>query len=163
VRTSVAARHLTLRPVRPSALHLSARYPTPARARAARSAAPDLAKGISDILGVPLGKATIGRFNDGECNIQLGENVRNTHVFLIQSTAPPVNDSLMELFLMVRACCLCRLHALLYPRYLRDCVCVRVYSTRVCTCLHTFIHAYVHTYINTCIPILRIGYTHTHT
>ena len=35
------------------------------------SAAPELAKGISDILGVPLGKATIGRFNDGECNIQV--------------------------------------------------------------------------------------------
>ena len=36
----------------------------------AHSAAPDLAKGISDILGLPLGKATIARFNDGECNIQ---------------------------------------------------------------------------------------------
>jgi len=35
------------------------------------SAAPELAKGISDILGMPLGKATIGRFNDGECNIQV--------------------------------------------------------------------------------------------
>jgi ribose-phosphate pyrophosphokinase len=65
------------------------------------SAAPDLAKGISDILGLPLGKANISRFNDGECNIQLGENVRNTHVFLVQSTSPPVNDSLMELFLLV--------------------------------------------------------------
>jgi len=68
----------------------------------AGNAAPDLAKGISEILGMPLGKATIGRFNDGECNIQLGENVRNTHVFLVQSTSPPVNDSLMELFLLVR-------------------------------------------------------------
>lgn len=47
---------------------------------------------------LPLVQASVGRFNDGECNIQLGENVRNTHVFLIQSTCPPVNDSLMELF-----------------------------------------------------------------
>eukprot|EP00291_Cryptomonas_curvata_P008010 CAMPEP_0172183670 /NCGR_PEP_ID=MMETSP1050-20130122/19121_1 /TAXON_ID=233186 /ORGANISM="Cryptomonas curvata, Strain CCAP979/52" /LENGTH=348 /DNA_ID=CAMNT_0012857327 /DNA_START=9 /DNA_END=1055 /DNA_ORIENTATION=- len=62
----------------------------------------ELASKVAECIGVPLGKATIGRFNDGECNIQLGENVRNAHVFLIQSTCPPVNDALMELFLMVR-------------------------------------------------------------
>mmetsp|Transcript_28493 Transcript_28493/g.57900 ORF Transcript_28493/g.57900 Transcript_28493/m.57900 type:complete len:349 (-) Transcript_28493:87-1133(-) len=68
----------------------------------AGSANPELAVKVAAELGLSLGKATIGRFNDGECNIQLGENVRNTHVFLIQSTCPPVNDALMELFLMVR-------------------------------------------------------------
>eukprot|EP00960_Hanusia_phi_P040942 754753-Hanusia_phi.AAC.3 len=66
------------------------------------SANPELAEKVSEALGIPLGKATVGRFNDGECNIQLGENVRNTHVFLVQSTCPPVNDAMMELFLMVR-------------------------------------------------------------
>ncbi|KAJ1492886.1 hypothetical protein T484DRAFT_1584467, partial [Baffinella frigidus] len=66
------------------------------------SANPELAKKVAEQLGIPLGEASIGRFNDGECNIQLGENVRNTHVFIMQSTCPPVNDSLMELFLMVR-------------------------------------------------------------
>jgi len=68
----------------------------------AGSANPELAEKVSEALGIPLGKATVGRFNDGECNIQLGENVRNTHVFLVQSTCPPVNDAMMELFLMVR-------------------------------------------------------------
>eukprot|EP00286_Rhodomonas_abbreviata_P009431 CAMPEP_0181326990 /NCGR_PEP_ID=MMETSP1101-20121128/21828_1 /TAXON_ID=46948 /ORGANISM="Rhodomonas abbreviata, Strain Caron Lab Isolate" /LENGTH=348 /DNA_ID=CAMNT_0023435551 /DNA_START=40 /DNA_END=1086 /DNA_ORIENTATION=- len=68
----------------------------------AGSANPKLAEKVAAELGMTLGQANIGRFNDGECNIQLGENVRNTHVFLLQSTCPPVNDSLMELFLMVR-------------------------------------------------------------
>lgn len=67
-----------------------------------------LAQGIADELGMPLGKANVGRFNDGEINIQLQESVRGKEVFVVQSTChtstASVNDSLMELFLMVRTC-----------------------------------------------------------
>jgi len=67
----------------------------------------DLALGIAEELDVPLGKANIGRFNDGEISVKINENVRNKDVFVIQSTCRTdhgsVNDSLMELFLIVRA------------------------------------------------------------
>lgn len=68
---------------------------------------PDLAKKISNFLHIKLGKATVGRFNDGEVKIQIHENVRNKNVIVIQSTCKTkdasVNDNLMELFLMIRA------------------------------------------------------------
>lgn len=66
-----------------------------------------LAESISRELNVPLGKARIGRYNDGEIDIQIQESVRGKEVFVVQSTChtadASVNDSLMELFLMVRA------------------------------------------------------------
>ncbi len=73
----------------------------------AGSASQELAASIAEHLGISLGKAKVGRFNDGEIDIQIQENVRGKEVFIIQSTCrtstASVNDNLMELFLMVRA------------------------------------------------------------
>jgi len=60
-----------------------------------------LAEEIAADLGTKLGKITVGRFNDGEVNIQVLENVRGKDVYIIQPTCPPVNENLMELLLMV--------------------------------------------------------------
>lgn len=56
---------------------------------------------IAKILGINLGKATVGQFADGEVNVQIHENVRGKDVYIIQPTCPPVNNNLMELLLMV--------------------------------------------------------------
>ena len=56
---------------------------------------------IAQILGINLGKATVGRFADGETNVMIHENVRGKDVYVIQPTCPPVNDNIMELLLMV--------------------------------------------------------------
>jgi len=64
---------------------------------------PELAEEISARLGVPLTPATISRFADGEVSIQILENVRNSDVYIIQPTCPPVNDNLMELLLCASA------------------------------------------------------------
>lgn len=68
------------------------------------NANPALAQEIARHLMVPLGRATVGRFSDGEVNIEIMENVRGRDVFIVQSTCPPVNESLMELLVMVDAC-----------------------------------------------------------
>lgn len=60
-----------------------------------------LALEIAKILGINLGKATVGKFADGEINVMIHENVRGKDVYVIQPTCPPVNDNLMELLLMV--------------------------------------------------------------
>ena len=60
-----------------------------------------LALEITRVLGISLGKATVGRFADGEVNVVIKENVRGKDVYVVQPTCPPVNDNLMELFLMV--------------------------------------------------------------
>lgn len=60
-----------------------------------------LALEIARYLGINLGKATVGRFADGEVNVQIHENVRGKDVYIIQPTCPPVNDNLMELLLMI--------------------------------------------------------------
>ena len=52
-------------------------------------------------MGVSLASATVGRFNDGEINIQIKDNVRGKDVYIIQPTCPPVNDNLMELLLLI--------------------------------------------------------------
>ena len=65
------------------------------------SAHPKLAAQIAEQLGVPLGLCATSRFNDGEVSIRLDESVRGADVFIIQPTCSPVNDSLMELLLMV--------------------------------------------------------------
>jgi ribose-phosphate pyrophosphokinase len=62
-----------------------------------------LAKEICDYLEMPLGKCEVGKFSDGEIQIEIGENVRGRDVFLIQSTSTPVNDHLMELLIMIDA------------------------------------------------------------
>src|SRR5882757_3091488 len=53
---------------------------------------------------LPIGRAAVGRFSDGEVNVELMENVRGRDVFLLQSTCPPVNENLMELLVMADAC-----------------------------------------------------------
>jgi ribose-phosphate pyrophosphokinase len=70
----------------------------------AGNANPALAQDIAKHLGQPLGRASVGRFSDGEVNLELMENVRGRDVFIIQSTCPPTNDTLMELLVMVDAC-----------------------------------------------------------
>src|SRR5262252_3554137 len=70
----------------------------------AGNANPALAHDVAKHLQTPLGRAYVGRFSDGEVNIELMENVRGRDVFILQSTCPPANDSLMELLVMVDAC-----------------------------------------------------------
>lgn len=60
-----------------------------------------LAEDIAKALGINLGKMTVGRFADGEVNVMVNENVRGKDVYVVQSTSPPVNESLMELLLIV--------------------------------------------------------------
>ena len=67
------------------------------------SAHPALAKMVVDRLGVPLGKAKVSTFSDGECAIELLEDVRGKDVFIIQPTCAPTNSNLMELILMADA------------------------------------------------------------
>jgi ribose-phosphate pyrophosphokinase len=62
-----------------------------------------LAEEVVRKLDVPLGRANIGRFADGEINVTIGENVRSSDVFLIQSTCSPSNENLMELLIMIDA------------------------------------------------------------
>ena len=70
----------------------------------AGNANPALAQDIARSLQTQLGRAFVGRFSDGEVNVELMENVRGRDVFIVQSTCPPANDSLMELLVMVDAC-----------------------------------------------------------
>lgn len=64
---------------------------------------PELAKEMAEILGVPLGASEVGEFSDGEISVNINETVRGTDVFVVQSTASPVNDNLMELLIMIDA------------------------------------------------------------
>jgi len=68
------------------------------------NANPTLAQEIARHLHVPVGRATVGRFSDGEVNVEIMENVRGRDVFIVQPTCPPTNDNLMELLVMVDAC-----------------------------------------------------------
>lgn len=63
----------------------------------------ELAQRISQFAGVPLVKASIGRFADGEVRAEIYENVRGKDVFVIQSTSSPVNENFMELLVMIDA------------------------------------------------------------
>ena len=67
----------------------------------AGNANPALAHDIARHLTTPLGRAYVGRFSDGEVNIELMENVRGRDVFIVQPTCPPVNEHLIELLVMV--------------------------------------------------------------
>jgi ribose-phosphate pyrophosphokinase len=62
-----------------------------------------LAENICGNLGVPLGKANVTTFSDGETRVEINENVRGMDVFIIQSSCPPVNITLMELLIMIDA------------------------------------------------------------
>ena len=61
------------------------------------------AEAIAKHLNMPLGNIEVGRFSDGEINVNIGETVRGRDVFLIQSTGQPVNENLMELLVMIDA------------------------------------------------------------
>ena len=67
------------------------------------NAHPKLAHNIARVLHTPLAKASVGRFSDGEINVEIFENIRGRETFIIQSTCPPVSDNLMELLVMVDA------------------------------------------------------------
>lgn len=67
------------------------------------NANPKLAQAVADHLGIPLGKATVSHFSDGEVMVEIGEKVRGQDVFIVQSTCTPTNDNLMELMIMVDA------------------------------------------------------------
>ena len=68
------------------------------------NANPMLAQDIARHLMQPLGRALVGRFSDGEIQVEIMENVRGNHVYLVQSTCPPANEHLMELLVMADAC-----------------------------------------------------------
>jgi ribose-phosphate pyrophosphokinase len=67
------------------------------------NANPALAQEIVSHLGLELGKASVGRFSDGETTVEIQQNVRGREVFVVQSTCAPTNDNLMELLIMVDA------------------------------------------------------------
>ena len=67
------------------------------------NANPVLAQEIAKHLGVELGRAMVGRFSDGEVNVEIRQNVRARDVFVVQPTNSPTNEHLMELLLMVDA------------------------------------------------------------
>ena len=62
-----------------------------------------LAEKIAKQLGLPLSKCEVGTFSDGEIAVSIGETVRGSDVFIIQSTCTPVNNNLMELLIMIDA------------------------------------------------------------
>jgi len=62
-----------------------------------------LAKAVCKYLDVPLGKSEVKRFSDGEVFVEISESVRGSHVFVIQSTCPPVNEHIMELLIITDA------------------------------------------------------------
>ena len=67
------------------------------------NANPALAQEMAKSLGVELGKASVGRFSDGEVTVEVHQNVRARDVFVVQSTCAPTNENLMELLIMVDA------------------------------------------------------------
>jgi len=69
----------------------------------AGSSSVDFAKEICKTLEVPLAKADVKRFSDGEISVQIAESVRGRDVFIVQSTGAPSNDNLMELLIMTDA------------------------------------------------------------
>jgi len=64
---------------------------------------PQLAQAICKGLDIPLGKANVKKFSDGEIQVEIEDNVRGMDVFVVQSTCTPVNRSLMELLIMMDA------------------------------------------------------------
>lgn len=67
------------------------------------NANPKLASHVVDRLGLPLGRAKVGRFSDGEVSVEIEEHVRGHDVFVLQSTCAPTNDNLMEILVLVDA------------------------------------------------------------
>ncbi|MBP6778274.1 MAG: ribose-phosphate pyrophosphokinase, partial [Piscinibacter sp.] len=67
------------------------------------NANPALAQEIATHLGIELGKASVGRFSDGEVDVEIQQNVRARDIFVVQPTCVPTNENLMELCIMVDA------------------------------------------------------------
>lgn len=67
------------------------------------NAHPQLAQDIARCLRIPLARAQVGRFSDGEINVEILENIRGRETFIIQPTCPPASENLMELLVMVDA------------------------------------------------------------
>lgn len=67
------------------------------------NANPKLAAAVARYLGLPMGRALVSSFSDGEVNVEILENVRGQDVFVIQPTCAPANDNLMELLIMIDA------------------------------------------------------------
>ncbi len=67
------------------------------------NAHPQLAQDIARCLRIPLARAQVGRFSDGEINVEILENIRGRDTFIIQPTCPPASENLMELLVMVDA------------------------------------------------------------
>jgi ribose-phosphate pyrophosphokinase len=67
------------------------------------NANPALAQQIASNLGIELGKAKVGRFSDGEVDVEIQQNVRARDIFVVQPTCAPTNENLMELCIMVDA------------------------------------------------------------
>ena len=67
------------------------------------NAHPALAEEIAAYLGLSVGEAFVGKFNNGEIQVLIDESVRGTDVFIVQPTCNPVNENLMELLIMVDA------------------------------------------------------------
>ena len=67
------------------------------------SASKDLAEAICRYIEIPLGRAQVSRFSDGESYVEIGENVRGANCFVVQSTCTPVNHNIMELLIMIDA------------------------------------------------------------
>lgn len=69
----------------------------------AGNASHGLAEEIASIMGKPLGQSSVNKFSDGEISVSLWETVRGIDTYIVQSTCDPVNDSLMELLIMIDA------------------------------------------------------------
>ena len=67
------------------------------------TANPELAREMGQYLDIPVGEATVSSFSDGEIRVKIEENVRGADVFVVQSCCQPVNDSIMELLIMIDA------------------------------------------------------------
>lgn len=68
------------------------------------NANPELAKKISEYIGVELFDTFVGKFNNGETQVMIGNSIRGKDIFIVQPTSQPVNDNLMELLIMTDAC-----------------------------------------------------------
>ena len=68
------------------------------------NANPELAKKIAEHCGVDLFDTFVGKFNNGETQVMIGDSIRGKDIFIIQPTSQPVNDNLMELLIMADAC-----------------------------------------------------------
>ena len=68
------------------------------------NANPELAKKIADYIGADIFETFVGKFNNGETQVMIGDSIRGKDIFIIQPTSQPVNDNLMELLIMADAC-----------------------------------------------------------